>query len=185
MAQVQLTTDVKNYEYRTFTCLASNAQTQPSLVRVPTTTQPASTDNSILFGGVQNYLKLQVLSSTSATKVLYVWGWNFMSERMVWVPQILGIIQFTFGGTKSSTAFGSLNVTSGIEGKYPLTGTDITNLKVFNTSAVSGYGTAEGSQWALIDCLGSQFIEITAIPNLNASPTPDAASTVHILSSSI
>lgn len=185
MAQVQLTTDVKNYEYRTFTCPASNAQTQPSLVRIPTTTQPASTDNSILFGGVQNYLKLQVLSTDSSTKVLYVWGWNFMSERMVWVPQILGIIRYTFEGTKSQTAFGNLNVTGGIEGLWPATGTsEPTNMKIFNTSAVTNFGTAVGSEWLLVDCVGCQFIEITALTN-QATGAGDAAATIHILSSSI
>lgn len=163
MAQVTLTTDVKNFHIETPRA-ASASGTVPN--KVTTSTLPASGAGTVVFGTSLNYLKIKTLVETTATNLtLFIYGWSFCSDRMAYVPQLL------FSTTTNGAVSGST-----VQSSFPgYVGTNLYEIwqytkatgdaKIFNAPSVS---TAGG--FILIDTLGSQFVEICAAA---ASGTPN------------
>jgi hypothetical protein len=155
MSHVQLTTDVKNFHKLS---LAINTSTgAPS--RIVTTTKPANvtaavnTPGSVIIGGSLNYLKIKGYTSTTASvPTLYVFGWNFASEIMAWVPQLLTTVTTTVNA--SSQTLPSVGTTNELTTYTKSTG----DIKSF--SGVAGTGNAG---FFLVDTLGSEFVEIAAV----------------------
>ena len=155
MAHVQLTTDVKNFHKLS---LAINTSTgAPN--RIVTTTKPANvtaavnTPGSVIIGGSLNYLKIKGYTTTTASvPTLYVFGWNFASEIMAWVPQLLTTVTTTVNA--SSQTLPSVGTTNELT-TYTKSSGDIKSF-----SGTAGTGNAG---FFLVDTLGSEFVEIAAV----------------------
>jgi hypothetical protein len=155
MAQVQLTTDVKNFHKLS---LGINTSTgAPS--RIATTTRPANvtaavdTPGSVIIGGSLNYLKIKGYTSTTASvPTLYVFGWNFSSEIMSWVPQLLATVTTTVNATSQSLP--SVGTTNELSTYTASTG----DIKSFSGTAGTG-----NAGFFLVDTLGSEFVEIAGV----------------------
>lgn len=155
MAQVQLTTDVKNFHKLSLDINTSTGA--PS--RIATTTRPANvtaavnTPGSVIIGGSLNYLKIKGYTSTTASvPTLYIFGWNFSSEIMAWVPQLLATVTTTVNATSQSLpSVGTVNELA----TYTKSTGDIKSF-----SGTAGTGNAG---FFLVDTLGSEFVEISAV----------------------
>lgn len=153
MAQVTLTTDVKNFHIETPRA-ASASGTVPN--KVTQTALPVSAAGSVVFGTSLNYLKIKTLVETTANLTLFVYGWSFFSDRMAYVPQLL-FSTTTNGavtGTTAQASFPGIGV-SVYETWQFTKGTG--DAKIFNAPSVS---TAGG--FILVDTLGCQFVEVCA-----------------------
>jgi len=155
MAQVQLTTDVKNFHKLSLDINTSTGA--PS--RIATTTRPANvtaavnTPGSVIIGGSLNYLKIKGYTSTTASvPTLYVFGWNFSSEIMAWVPQLLATVTTTVNAT--SQTLPSVGTTNELATYTKSTG----DIKSFSGAAGTG-----NAGFFLVDTLGSEFVEISAV----------------------
>jgi hypothetical protein len=155
MTHVQLTTDVKNFHKLS---LAINTSTgAPN--RIVTTTKPANvaaavnTPGSVIIGGSLNYLKIKGYTTTTASvPTLYVFGWNFASEIMAWVPQLLTTVTTTVNA--SSQTLPSVGTTNELTTYTKSTG----DIKTFSGTAGTG-----NAGFFLVDTLGSEFVEIAAV----------------------
>ena len=155
MAQVQLTTDVKNFHKLSLDINTSS--TAPS--RIVTTTKPANvvaavnTPGSVIIGGSLNYLKIKGYTTTAASvPTVYVFGWNFASEIMAWVPQLLATVTTTVNG--STQALPSVGTVNELATYTKSTG----DIKTFSGTAGTG-----NAGFFLVDTLGSEFVEIAAV----------------------
>jgi hypothetical protein len=161
MAQVTLTTDVKNFHIETPRA-ASASGTVPN--KVTTTTLPTSTAGSVVFGTSLNYLKIKTLVETTANLTLFIYGWSFCSDRMAYVPQLL-FSTTTNGAVTGTTAQASFpGIAVSVYETWQFT-KSTGDAKIFNAPSVS---TAGG--FILIDTLGSQFVEVCAV---SSSGTPN------------
>jgi hypothetical protein len=144
MAQVTLTTDVKNFHLETPRAAASSGRVRNKVTEV-------------VFGTSLNYVKIKTIVAAASTNLtLYVYGWSFSSQLMAYVPQLL------FSTTSNGAVAGTTNQTTfpgGAANMYEIwqytksTG----DAKIFNAPSVS---TAGG--FILIDTLGCQFIDVCA-----------------------
>lgn len=176
MAQVQLTTDVKNYEYETLVT-GTNATGNPyQWRRYPTATRPASAKGSLVVGGTQNYLKFQIFNSNSTAQLSgFIHGWNFCSDRMIWVPQALWSGNISFSGTAVTLPFASLARVGAYTTTAPMSGESLaSNSKELQFSGENPSATL------LVDCVGAQFIEFSVFGALDAADV-----NLHVLYSSI
>jgi hypothetical protein len=155
MAQVQLTTDVKNFHKLSLDINTSTGAPN----RIATTTRPANataavnTPGGVIIGGSLNYLKIKGYTSTAASvPTLYVFGWNFSSEIMAWVPQLLATVTTTVNGTSQSLP--SVGAAHELATYTKSTG----DIKSFN-----GTGGTGNAGFFLVDTLGSEFVEISAV----------------------
>ena len=105
MAHVQLTTDVKNFHKLSLDINTSTGAPN----RIVTTTKPANvtaavnTPGSVIIGGSLNYLRIKGYTTTTASvPTLYVFGWNFASEIMAWVPQLLTTVTTTVNASSQT-----------------------------------------------------------------------------------
>jgi hypothetical protein len=173
MAHVQLTTDVKNFEYSK---MATEA-TGYNHFRYPTLTRPSSTTGVLVIGGNQNYLKIQAFNegtpagSAAATSVIY--GWNFCSSKMIWVPQMLWSGGISFPSSAVALPFAS----SSRAGFFGTTA-PVVNSADSNSKRLQFVSDAPGAT-LIVDCVGAQFIEFIAYAS-----TATAVGDLHILSSS-
>ena len=156
MSHVQLTTDVKNFHKLSLDINTSTVAPN----RIVTTTKPANvtaavnTPGSVIIGGSLNYLKIKGYTSTIASvPTLYVFGWNFASEIMAWVPQLLATVTTTVNS--SSQTLPSFTTTTNELATYTKSTGDI---KTFSGTAGTG-----NAGFFLVDTLGSEFIEISAV----------------------
>jgi hypothetical protein len=177
MAQVQLTTDVKNFEYETVITGTNTGASPYNFRRYPTATRPDSSKGTLIFGGTQNYLKLQAFNQGPSTAQLlgFIYGWNFCSDKMIWVPQVLWSGSLKFGGTAVTLPFASGSRVALFETAAPTSDNGITNAKELQLSGENPSATL------LVDCVGAQFIEFS-VYNTVADQTDV---TLHILYSSI
>jgi hypothetical protein len=167
MAQVQLTTDVKNFDYETMITGTNVTGELYNFRRYPTATRPASAKGSIVIGGNQNYLKFQIFNEDSGAQLTgYMHGWNFCSEKMIWVPQVLWSGTIAFAGDAVTLPFASLARV----GRYTTT----SNCKELQFTGENPSSTL------LVDCVGAQFVEFSVHGAVNASDV-----NLHILYSSI
>jgi len=153
MAQVTLTTDVKNFHLET-PRTASTSGTVPN--KVTQTALPVSGTGSIVFGTSLNYVKIKTLVDSSANLTLFVYGWSFSSQLMAYVPQLL-FSTTTNGavtGTTAQASFPGISVSVNETWQFTKSTGDA---KIFNAPSVSTSGG-----FILIDTLGSQFIEVSA-----------------------
>ena len=155
MAQVQLTTDVKNFHKLSLDINTSTGA--PS--RIATATRPANvtaavnTPGSVIIGGSLNYLKIKgYTSATASIPTLYVFGWNFSSEIMTWVPQLLATVTTTVNATSQSLP--SVGVVNELATYTKSTG----DIKSFSGTAGTG-----NAGFFRVDTLGSEFVEISAV----------------------
>ena len=162
MAQVTLTTDVKNFHIETPQA-SSASGTVPN--KVTTTTLPTSTAGSVVFGTSLNYLKIKTLVFDSTTNLtLFIYGWSFCSDRMAYVPQLL-FSTTTGGAVTGTTAQASFpGITGSVYETWQFT-KNTGDAKIFNSPAVDKSGG-----FILVDTLGSQFVEVCAAA---ASGTPN------------
>jgi hypothetical protein len=154
MAQVTLTTDVKNFHLETPRAAASSGTVPNKVTQVAL---PASGAGTVVFGTSLNYVKIKTIVAAASTNLtLYVYGWSFSSQLMAYVPQLL------FSTTSNGAVAGTTNQTTfpgGAANMYEIwqytksTG----DAKIFNAPSVS---TAGG--FILIDTLGCQFIDVCA-----------------------
>lgn len=176
MAQVQLTTDVKNYEYETLVTGTNVTGDAYQWRRYPTATRPASAKGSLVVGGTQNYLKFQIFNVNSSEQLSgYIHGWNFCSDRMIWVPQALWSGNISFSGTTVTLPFASLARVGAYTTTAPMGGGSVpSNSKELQFSGENPSATL------LVDCVGAQFIEFSVFAPLNQSDV-----NLHVLYSSI
>lgn len=182
MAQVQLTTDVKNYKYSILSVPPTSGTGSlafPSIM--PTRNQPISGPGHLFIGGNANYLKLQVYSEGdlyTANTACRIYGWNFCADNGgFWVPQIFyaGDLGVDGAGSISIPVFGSAQY----KGRtFPAgqgtSGTDANVKTIFNSSANSF------APHIVIDCIGAQFVSIFMRSGAAGTTVPH-----HILYSSI
>jgi len=145
MAQVQLTTDVKNFKSESFASATILTQ------RKGTTTQPASAAGSKIIGGSLNYLKFKFFNDTNNAITIYIFGWSFNSDYMMWEPQLLFSCSTTLTSSFTHPIYGAAYEAASYT---KVTG----DAKIFNGAA----GTGNGG-FILVDTLGSQFIEVQGI----------------------
>ncbi len=153
MAQVTLTTDVKNFHLET-PRTASTSGTVPN--KVTQTALPVSGAGTIVFGTSLNYVKIKTLVTTTANLTLHIYGWSFSSQLMAYVPQLL-FSTTTNGAVSGSTvqsSFPGISVSVYETWQYTKATGDA---KIFNAPAVD-----KGGGFILIDTLGSQFVEVCA-----------------------
>ena len=157
MAQVQLTTDVKNFQRTNLTAVTGSAVP----VKVVTATLPVSVPASgtAVLGSSLNYLKMKLHSDSTAALTVSVFGWSYYSIERVWVPQLLATLT-TSQGTSAQT-IPNITASQYEVSAYVLTSGDA---KIYNSPA-----TATAGAFVLIDTLGSQFVEVYATA---ASTTP-------------
>lgn len=154
MAQVTLTTDVKNFHLET-PRTASASGTVPN--KVTQTALPVSGAGTIVFGTSLNYVKIKTLVASTANLTLHIYGWSFSSQLMAYVPQLL-FSTTTNGAVTGSTAQTSFPGYVGTNLFETWQYTKATgDAKIFNAPAVD-----KGGGFILIDTLGSQFVEICA-----------------------
>lgn len=160
MAQVTLTTDVKNFHLET--PRAALGSGTPN--KVTTTTLPASTAGSVVFGTSLNYLKIKTLCETTANLTLFIYGWSFCSQLMAYVPQLLfsTTSNGAVTGTTAQASFPGLAVSVYETWQFTKSTGDA---KIFNAPSI---GTA--GAFILVDTLGSQFVEVVAVAS---SGTPN------------
>lgn len=170
MAQVQLTTDVKNYGY-------SKVQAAAFTTPVPTLTQPTSTTGHLVIGGNANYLKLQAYSQPTGNGACRIYGWNMCRDLGgMWIPQLLYSdttsvnsdeldIPLFENGKVRSRIFGA---TSGTQG---------------NVKSISHITSGVTGAMLIVDCLGAQFISIMVKQDSPSNPVTNDI--YHILHSSI
>ena len=170
MAQVQLTTDVKNYGY-------SRVQAAAFTIPVPTATQPTSETGHLVIGGNANYLKLQAYSQPTGSGACRIYGWNMCRDLGgMWVPQLL------YSDTTSANSdqltipsFGSGQFRSRIFGATSGTQGNVKSIS-HNVAGVTG-------AMLIVDCLGAQFISIMVKQDSASNPVTNDI--YHILHSSI
>jgi hypothetical protein len=149
MAQVQLTTDTKNFQ---ISQLTSQITTVPN--RIPTTTQPANATGSVIIGSSLNYLKVKVVADTAIiVNTITVTGWSYMSSQGIYIPQTLCAVQCTpstasqsnllYPGAADSTVFETATYVKSIG-----------DAKVYNAPATDSNGG-----FFLVDLLGCAYIE--------------------------
>jgi hypothetical protein len=155
MAHVQLTTDVKNFHKLSLDINTSAGAPN----RIVTTTKPANvtaavdTPGSVIIGGSLNYLKIKGYTTTAASApTVHVFGWNFASEIMAWVPQLLATVTTTVNG--STQVLPSVGTTRELTTYTKSTG----DIKTFSGTAGTG-----NAGFFLVDTLGSEFVEIAAV----------------------
>jgi hypothetical protein len=143
MAQVQLTTDTKNFKGYTTTTSSSLVQ------RTATATKPADGTGSTVLGANLNYMKFKFYMATNSAPTIYVYGWSFSSEAMIWEPQLLVAASTTLtSGTFAHPQFGTVYEVSSYS---KLVG----DCKIFNGPG----GTGNGG-FVLVDTLGCELINI-------------------------
>ena len=148
MAQVQLTTDIKNFKGYSVTARASLAQ------RTATTTSPADdlANGVKIIGSSLNYLKFRFFNTENQAPTIYIFGWSFNSDTMSFEPQLLFSATTTLtSGTHSHPQFGTVYETANFS---KLTG----DAKIFSGAAGTG-----NAGFILVDTLGSQFVEIQLV----------------------
>jgi hypothetical protein len=146
MAQVQLTTDIKNFKGYSVTAASSLTQ------RTATTTKPVDATGTKIIGSSLNYLKFRFFNSANQAPTIYIYGWSFNSDTMSFEPQLLfsGTSTLT-SGTHSHPEFGTVYETANFT---KVTG----DAKIFSGPA----GTGNGG-FILVDTLGSQFVEVQLV----------------------
>lgn len=145
MAQVQLTTDVKNFQRSVTISPVSTAVPD----KIITATQPVTTATSSVIGSSLNYMKFKIYTSTTDALTVSIFGWSYYSVEGAWVPQLLATLTTTQGGSTQSIpgiTAAQYEVTS-----YVLTSGDA---KIYNSPA-----TATAGAFILVDTLGTQFVE--------------------------
>jgi len=145
MAQVQLTTDVKNFQRSEAISPASTAVPN----KIITVTQPVTTAASSVIGSSLNYMKFKIHTSTTDALTVSIFGWSYASQFNCYVPQLLATLTTSQGGstqTVPGTTVAQYEVTS-----YVLTSGDA---KIYNSPA-----TATAGAFILVDTLGTQFVE--------------------------
>jgi hypothetical protein len=144
MAQVQLTTDTKNFHLDSFVAAAAAPTAYMTL------TKPASATGNVTFGASLNYLKLKFYT-TGAAPTLYVMGWNYCNENRAYVPQLLVSFTTTISAAQDLSAVG-LSATS-----YEITGATLStgDAKIF-----TGTSTTLPGGFLLVDTLGCEFIQV-------------------------
>lgn len=175
MAQVQLTTDVKNYGY-------SKVQAADFTDPVPTRTQPTSATGHLVIGGNANYLKLQAYSKPIGEGSCRIFGWNFCRDLGgVWIPQLL----YSNGTTAPGPTLAQQDMnlvfgenTGALRNRFftATGGAGESNVKSISTDQVTG-------ATLIVDCLGAQFISIMFKQTQATSPATDDI--YHVLHSSI
>lgn len=154
MAQVTLTTDVKNFHLETPRA-ASTSGTVPN--KITQTALPVSGAGTVVFGTSLNYVKIKTLVASTANLTLFIYGWSFSAQLMAYVPQLL-FSTTTNGAVSGSTAQTSFPraVDANLYETWQYTKAT-GDAKIFNAPAVD-----KGGGFILIDTLGSQFVEICA-----------------------
>ena len=120
-------------------------------------TATTSAPGSVLIGGSLNYLKFKAFSSASgSTPTIYVYGWNFCSELMAWVPQLL----VTCTGAVNTVSQTLPVVGAAFEvTTYTRTGGDA---KIYSADPGSNGG------FFVVDTLGCEFVEIVGVDSVGA-----------------
>jgi hypothetical protein len=151
MAQVQLTTDTKNFQ---ISQLTSQVATVPN--RVPTVTKPVDATGSVVIGSSLNYLKVKVVADTATiVNTITVTGWSYMSSAGAYIPQTLCAVQCT-PSTASQVGQGVV-YPGGADATVFETATYVKSIgdaKVYNAPAADSNGG-----FFLVDLLGCAYIE--------------------------
>lgn len=154
MAQVQLTTDVKNIKGYQQTAAAALVQ------RTATATKPTDGTGRTIIGSSLNYLKFKFFNSNNTTvPTVYIYGWSYNSDNKYWEPQLL------YSGT---TSLGSLFTHPQFGNVYEVSNytTATGDAKVY---AAPG-GTGNGS-FILIDTLGCEFVDVHCVSTTGSTTT--------------
>lgn len=155
MAQVQLTTDIKNIKGYQQTAVAALVQRQA------TSTKPADASGRTIIGSSLNYLKFKFFNSNNTTTpTVYIYGWSYNSDYKYWEPQLLFSGTTTLNSTLfTHPQFGSVHEVS----NYTLLTGDA---KVY--SAPAGTGNAA---FILVDTLGCEFVDVHCVSTTGSTTT--------------
>lgn len=152
---VSFTTPAKNFHIHTFN---SDAVEYGTASRTITTTKPTNATGRVIVGSPPNYMKIRMalgepIDSLNGIEI-YLVGWNFCSENMAYIPQVL------YWSTSSSQTSETV-ANSGIPGgpywevgtfENPLQG----DAKIFNQIA----SLAGGAATLVVDTMGCEYIEV-------------------------
>jgi len=152
---VSFTTPAKNFQIYKFN---SDASAVGIASRQITTTKPTSGSGSFIVGSPPNYMKIRMAlgetyDSTNGIEI-YLVGWNFCSDNMSYIPQVLYYSQ-------TSTQVSNITPSNIPEGPWyevsyfevPLQG----DAKIFNAITGSLVGSAAT---LVVDTMGCEFVEI-------------------------
>lgn len=151
MSYVTLTTDAKNYHRsQTFTINSGTAINRVMVGTKPATNGSATVGNFV-FGASLNYLKLKTYSSANTLTTMYVFGWNYVQECNMYIPQLLATLTPTFAAAAQNLDLAGIGTVYEVTNYTVATGDG----KIF-----SGPTTTTNGAFALIDTLGCEYIEI-------------------------
>lgn len=151
---VSFTTPAKNFHIHTFN---SDAAAFGNVSRTITTTKPTNTTGRVIVGSPPNYMKIRMAlgepyDSTNGIEI-YLVGWNFCSENMAYIPQVL---YYSTGSTQTS-ALPSAGIPEGVY--YEVGAWDVPlqgDAKIFNSIATLVGGAAT----LVVDTMGCEYIEV-------------------------
>lgn len=153
MAQVQLTTETKNFQHGQFTGQTSVVTRTTSTTR-PTTVATGAGARLVIGCGT-NYSKLRFLTTTTDVMQIVIYGWSFCPDLNAYVASLLF--------QTATVANNGTTITSGTF-TYPKIGTvrevnsfirSAGDAKIYNSGAAADPGA-----FLLLDTVGSEMIEI-------------------------
>jgi hypothetical protein len=152
---VSFTTPAKNFQIYKFN---SDAATFGIASRQITTTKPTSGSGSFIVGSPPNYMKIRMALgetyNSSEGIEIYLVGWNFCSDNMSYIPQVL---YYSTGSTQVDNVIAS-NIPEGPW--YEVSTFDVPlqgDAKIFNAIIGSLVGSAAT---LVVDTIGCEFVEI-------------------------
>ena len=155
MPEVQLSTSVRNFALLNLGINTST--TAPS--RIVTATDPTgvtaavNTPGSVIIGGTVNYFKIKGYTTTAASvPTIYIFGWNYSPQISAWVPQLLASLTSTVNASSQTL------LTVGTVFELATYTKSTGDIKTFSGTAGTG-----NAGFFLVDTLGSEFIEISAV----------------------
>lgn len=150
MAHVTLTTDVKGFKGYTLTSATSLVQ------RIALTSRPVDSAGRVVIGGSQNYMKFRFFNASATAPTIYIYGWSFNPDAMIWEPQLLFSATTTLtAATHSHPQFGTVYE---VANYTKVTG----DAKIFSGPSSSGNGA-----FILVDSVGCQFLDIHCVASGN------------------
>lgn len=161
MAQVQLTTETKNWQLNQFTAGNSTTTRLYSASRPQSTGTAGGAGARLVIGCGTNYSKLKILTNANNALQVTLYGWSFCPNLEGYVAQLLfQTATVASGGTTLSNNVGAIGA------RLPGNNFEVSSYvrlvgdaKIYNAGA-----TTEPGAFLMVDTVGCEFLEIQAIP---------------------
>jgi hypothetical protein len=161
MAQVQLTTETKNFQFSQYT--AGNSTT----ARLYQSARPTSTGTTggagarLVIGCGTNYSKLKILTNAANALQVTIYGWSFCPDLNGYVAQLLfQTATVANGGTTITGNLGS------VAPKLPSANYEVSSyVRLAGDAKIYNAGTTtDAGAFLMVDTVGCEMIEIQAVP---------------------